>query len=80
MFDSVAFKDKVKPDFVRPAEFFVRLRALMLGGFYSLPEGMKDIGYMGNTPGTGDYAGPTPEAAAHIKGVIEAMGLKYTPA
>ncbi|MEY4784233.1 MAG: hypothetical protein RIR41_2168, partial [Pseudomonadota bacterium] len=25
-----------------------------------------------------DYPGPTPEAAAHIKGVIEGMGLKYT--
>ena len=41
-------------------------------------EGWAEIGYMGNTPGTGDYPGPTPEALAHIKGVIEGMGLKYT--
>ena len=76
VFDSVAFKDKVKPDFVRPAEFFVRLRALMLGGFYSLPEGMKDIGYMGNTPSTGEYPGPTPEALAHLNAALVKLNLK----
>lgn len=78
--DDIAFKDKVKPGLEKPADFFGRLRSLTLGAFYTTREGWADIGYMGNTPGTGDYAGPTPEAAAHIKGVIEAMGLKYTPA
>ena len=78
--DDIAFKDKVKPGLEKPAEFFARMRSLTLGAFYTTREGWADIGYMGNTPGTGDYAGPTPEAAAHIKGVIEGMGLKYTPA
>jgi hypothetical protein len=78
--DDIAFKDKVKPGLEKPAEFFGRLRSLTLGAFYTTREGWADIGYMGNTPGTGDYAGPTPEAAAHIKGVIEGMGLTYTPA
>ena len=78
--DDIAFKDKVKPGLEKPAEFFARMRSLTLGAFYTTREGWADIGYMGNTPGTGDYAGPTPEAAAHIKGVIEGMGLTYTPA
>jgi hypothetical protein len=78
--DDIAFKDRVKSGLEKPAEFFARLRTLTLGAFYTTPEGWADIGYMGNRPGTGDYAGPTPEAAAHIKGVIEAMGLTYTPA
>lgn len=78
--DDIAFKDKVKPGLEKPAEFFGRMRSLTLGAFYTTREGWTDIGYMGNTPGTGDYAGPTPEAAAHIKGVIESMGLTYTPA
>ena len=78
--DDIAFKDKVKPGLEKPAEFFARMRSLTLGAFYTTREGWADIGYMGNTPGTGDYAGPTPEAAAHIKGVIESMGLTYTPA
>lgn len=76
--DEIAYKDRVKPGFEKPAAFFARLRTLTLGAFYSTREGWADIGYLGNTPGTGDYAGPTPEALDHIKGVIESMGLKYT--
>lgn len=78
--DDIAFKGRVKPGLEKPAEFFGRMRSLTLGAFYTTREGWADIGYMGNTPGTGDYAGPTPEAAAHIKVVIEGMGLTYTPA
>jgi hypothetical protein len=76
--DDIAFKDRVKMGLEKPAEFFGRIRSLTLGAFYTTREGWADIGYMGNMPGTGDYAGPTPEALAHIKGVIEGMGLKYT--
>lgn len=76
--DDIAFKDKVKVGLERPAEFFGRMRSLTLGAYYTTSEGWAEIGYMGNTPGTGDYAGPTPEALAHIKGVVEGMGLTYT--
>ncbi len=76
VFDTVAFKDKVQPDYARPAEFFVRLRSLMIGGFYSLPEGMKDIGYMGNAPSAGEYPGPTPEALAHLNAALTRLNLK----
>jgi hypothetical protein len=76
--DEIAFKDRVTPGLEKPAQFFTRVRALTLGAFYTTREGWADIGYMGNKPGTGDYVGPTPEALAHIKGVIEAMGLNYT--
>lgn len=76
--DDIAFKDRVKPGLEKPAEFFGRMRSLTLGAFYTTREGWADIGYMGNTPGTGDYPGPTPEALAHIRGVIEGMGLTYT--
>ena len=76
IFDTVAFKDKVHPDYAKPAEFFVRLRSLMIGGFYSLPEGMKDIGYMGNAPSLGEYPGPTPEALAHLNAALTKLNLK----
>ena len=78
LLDEIAFKDKVKPGLEKPAEFFNRFRTLTLGAYYTTTEGWAEIGYIGNQPGTGDYPGPTPEAAAHIKGVIEGMGLKYT--
>jgi len=78
LLDEIAYKDRVKPGLEKPAEFFSRFRSLTLGAYYTTPEGWTEIGYVGNQPGTGDYPGPTPEAAAHIKAVIEGMGLKYT--
>ncbi|HWY63819.1 MAG TPA: gluconate 2-dehydrogenase subunit 3 family protein [Rhizomicrobium sp.] len=75
IFDRIAFKAKVQPGYGRPANFFSRLRGLMLGGFYSRPEGMKDIGYIGNTPST-TYAGPTDEALAHLNAALAKLEIK----
>ena len=76
--NDIAFKDKVKPGFEKPAEFFARMRSLTMGAYYTTKEGWKQIGYPGNTPvNGGPYPGPTPEALAHIKGVIEGKGLKF---
>jgi hypothetical protein len=77
--DDIAWKDRVKPGMEKPAEFFKRIRALTLGAFYTTQEGWKDIGYMGATPTEGPYPGPTPEALAHMKQLVESMGLKFTP-
>lgn len=77
--DDIAFKDRVKPGLEKAAAFFSRMRALAMGAYYTTPEGWWLIGYPGNKPGGGPYPGPTPEALAHIKGVIEKMGLTYTP-
>jgi hypothetical protein len=75
VFDSIAFKAKVEPGYGRPALFFSRLRGLMLGGFFSRPEGLKDIGYMGNVPST-SYAGPTDEALAHLNAALAKLDIK----
>jgi hypothetical protein len=76
VFDAIAFKHKIKPGYERAAQFFARLRSLMLGGFYSLPEGIADIGYMGNSPIPGPWPGPTPEALAHLNAGLVKLGLK----
>lgn len=76
--DDIAFKGKVKAGLEKPAAFFGRVRALTVGAFYTTQEGWKDIGYVGNQPGEGPYKGPPPEAIAHIKKLIESMGLKFT--
>jgi hypothetical protein len=76
IFDSIAFKANIKPGYERPARFFARLRSLLMGGFYSLPEGMKDIGYIGNAPIAGGYPGPTPEAMAHLNAALAKLGIK----
>lgn len=75
--DDIAFKDRIKPGFEKPAEFFSRMRTLTLGAYYTTPEGWKDIGYPGGKPIVGDYPGPTPEALAHMKQLVEGMGLKF---
>lgn len=75
IFDQIAFKAKIAPGYVRPAFFFARLRGLMLGGFFSRPEGMKDIGYIGNTPML-SYPGPSEESLAHLNAALAGMGIK----
>jgi hypothetical protein len=75
IFDRIAFKNKVQAGYGRPAAFFSRLRGLMLGGFYSRPEGLKDIGYIGNTPST-TYDGPTEEAMAHLSAALAKLEIQ----
>jgi hypothetical protein len=76
VFDAIAFRGNMQPGFERPVRFFARLRGLMLAGFYSLPEGIADIGYTGNVPQLGDYPGPSAEAMAHLNASLMKLGLK----
>lgn len=50
-----------------PGSFFYQLRNLVAGGYYTTPEGMRDIGYLGNVP-MPEWNGPPPE-------VLEKLGL-----
>ena len=74
--DDIAWKDRVKPGLEEPARFFARIRSLSMGAWFTSAEGWDYLGYLGNTPITGDYPGPTPEALAHLEGVLTSMGLK----
>jgi hypothetical protein len=73
--DDVAYRDRVKPGLEQPAAFFARVRALTMGAWFTSAEGWRYLGYLGNTPAKGDYAGPPPEAIAHLRGVLAGMGL-----
>ena len=76
VFDDIAFRGKIKSGYERPAQFFARLRGLVMSGFYTLPEGYGDIGYQGNVPSVGNYPGPTKEARAHLDAALAKLGLK----
>lgn len=65
--DDICSLQKAKEEFRTPARFFRRFRDLTAGGFYSTPEGMKDIGYIGNVP-LKTFDGPPPE-------VLQKLGL-----
>ena len=65
--DDIALSASARPEFKTAAQFFARFRDLTAGGFYTTPEGMRDIGYTGNLP-TATFEGPSPE-------VLKKLGL-----
>jgi hypothetical protein len=48
--DDICFAPKAKQDLVAAANFFARYRDLTAGGFYTTPQGRKDVRYVGNVP------------------------------
>jgi hypothetical protein len=63
--DDICFPPKTKQEHKRGAEFFGKMRNLAAGGYYTTPEGMKDIGYIGNTP-MAEFPGPPPAVLKHL--------------
>lgn len=52
LIDQIAYPGKADPAMLQGVAFFSRLRDLTASGFYSSEMGFKDLGYMGNKPGT----------------------------
>lgn len=48
--DDICHEQTAAEGFAEAAHFFARYRDLTAGGFYSTPEGRRDIGYIGNVP------------------------------
>jgi hypothetical protein len=64
--DEICYELKAKPALKKAAGFFTRFRDLTAAGFYTTPEGMKDIQYLGNVPLI-KWEGPPPEVLAYLK-------------
>jgi len=64
--DDICYEPKASARFKKPAAFFARFRDLTTSGFYTTPEGMKDIQYVGNVPLT-SFEGPPPEVLRYLK-------------
>lgn len=64
--DPICLTQKAPPGGEQAARFFSKFRDLTLGGFYTTPEGMKDVQYLGNVPLT-KFDGPPPEVLAYLK-------------
>jgi len=65
--DDICWAEKAAPRFAAPAKFFARFRDLTAGGFYTTPDGAKDLRYVGNTPSE-TFDGP-PLAVLNLVGV-----------
>jgi hypothetical protein len=48
--DQIAYPAKAKPGMAQGVSFFNKMRDMVATGFYTSQIGVKDIGYMGNTP------------------------------
>lgn len=58
--DDICLKSAARPAFAKAAAFFALFRNLTAGGFYTTPEGTKDLNYIGNVP-LATFDGPPPE-------------------
>ncbi|MEI6108308.1 MAG: gluconate 2-dehydrogenase subunit 3 family protein [Opitutae bacterium] len=65
--DDLCHAPDAKPEHAEGAKFFARFRDLTASGFFTTPAGMKDIGYVGNTP-LAEFKGPP-------RAVLEKLGL-----
>jgi hypothetical protein len=63
--DDICFVAKAKRRFVKAAKFFARYRDLTAGGFYTTPQGRKDVRYVGNVP-LPRFDGPPPEVLKKV--------------
>ena len=63
--DDIGNAAKAKPEHRPAAAFFKRFRDLTAGGYYTTPEGMKAIGYVGNIP-SATFEGSPIEALKHV--------------
>ena len=70
--DDVCHEATARAELKTAARFFKRFRDLTAGGFYTTPDGMKDVGYVGNLPAA-SFEGPPIE-------VLEKLGLIDRPA
>jgi len=63
--DAICHLPSAKPGFETAAKFFHLFRNLTLGGYYTSPVGMKDVGFIGNVART-RFDGPPPEVLAKL--------------
>ena len=68
--DDIAYPKKAKPEMQQGVKFFSLMRNLVSTGFYTTEIGVKDVGYIGNTPN--QWNGVPDD-------VLKQYGLAYTP-
>jgi hypothetical protein len=63
--DDICYEPRAKHKFKAAARFFARFRNLAAGGFYTTPQGWKDIQYIGNVA-LAKFDGPPPEVLKYL--------------
>jgi gluconate 2-dehydrogenase gamma chain len=68
MVDQIAYPEQAKPEMSQGVAFFSLVRNLTATGFFTSQMGIKDLGYVGNTPN--NWPGVPDE-------VLKQYGLSY---
>jgi hypothetical protein len=63
--DDICYAPTAKTKFNAAARFFARFRNLTAGGFYTTPQGWKDVQYIGNVA-LAKFDGPPPEVLKYL--------------
>jgi len=66
IWDDICYVAKAQPSRQEAARFFAIFRNLTASGFYTTPDGMKDVQYVGNVPLL-KFDGPPAEVLAYLK-------------
>ena len=74
--DDIAGDTVSDKGYAAPQAFFAGFRELAAGIYYSIPEGGRVLGYVGNVAIAGEYPGPTEEARNHLEAVLRSLDLK----
>lgn len=70
--DDICYAPKAKKEFKDAAKYFSKFRSLTAAGFYTTPQGMTDIGYVGNVA-LAQFDGPPQEVLDRL-GVTQTVG------
>lgn len=75
LLDRFAWSESVEPGLEAQASAFDTFRNISVSAYLSSAEGSAWLGYQGNRPAMGDYAGPTPEALEHLTNALAPLSL-----
>ncbi|MCR9194078.1 MAG: gluconate 2-dehydrogenase subunit 3 family protein [Hyphomonas sp.] len=73
--DKIAWSGRVADGLEPQAAAFDRFRNLVVSAYFASEPGGAWLGYIGNQPSMGDYAGPTDEALEHLQSALNDLGL-----
>lgn len=76
LLDRIAWSQNVEPGLDPQAEAFGRFRTLAVSAYFASEQGAAWLGYIGNQPAMGDYAGPSPEALQHLEQALASLDLE----
>ena len=74
--DRIAWKDRVTEEVQAQADAFDTFRNLSVSAYFASEPGSAWLGYLGNRPSVGAYAGPTQEALDHLDAQLASLGLQ----